>query len=270
MICWPRRPDRLAGAALGPTGFAESPYQSPSSFAGNTNLISLDDLVEAGWLRASDRPTGPISRAARQTTTRRSGTTTRCSLAYDRFVTCPDDRAACDAWCADPERWWLDDFALFAALKEFHGGRPWVDWEESEVFREKQALGAARVMHSCRIDEHRFRQWVFYTQWDRLRAYANGKGIRIVGDIPIYVAHDSSDVWVSPELFELDFNGRPHFIAGVPPDYFSSTDSAGQPAVPVGRAPHHRLPLVDQAPGGGAQAGGHRAHRSLPRLRPLL
>lgn len=209
---------------LGPTGFAESPYQSLSSFAGNTNLISLDDLVEAGWLRASDLADRPyFSRRKADYDTAIRYHDEMLSLAYDRFVTRPDDRAACDAWCADPERWWLDDFALFAALKEFHGGRPWVDWEESEVFREKQALGAARVMHSCRIDEHRFRQWVFYTQWDRLRAYANGKGIRIVGDIPIYVAHDSSDVWVSPELFELDFNGRPHFIAGVPPDYFSST-----------------------------------------------
>jgi len=209
---------------LGPTGFGESPYQSLSTFAGNTNLISLDRLVEHGWLYADELAEPPyFSRRKADYAAAIQYHDEMLSLAYDRFARSAGDRAACEAWCNDPERWWLDDFALFVALKEFHGGRPWTEWNESEIFREKQALQTARVMHSCRIAEHRFRQWVFYQQWDDLRAYANRKDIRIVGDIPIYVAHDSSDVWVNPELFDLDFYGRPNFIAGVPPDYFSAT-----------------------------------------------
>ncbi|MEW6577807.1 MAG: 4-alpha-glucanotransferase [Chloroflexota bacterium] len=209
---------------LGPTGFGESPYQGLSTFAGNTNLISLDGLVADGWLTAeelADRPHFSPRKADYAAAI--AFRDELLSLAFDRFARDRAAVAAHEAWCRDPERAWLDDFALFMALKEFHGGRPWVDWTESEVFREKQALGAARNMHATRIAEHRFRQWVFFRQWDALRAYANGKGICIVGDIPIYVAHDSADVWVNPELFDLDFYGRPNFIAGVPPDYFSVT-----------------------------------------------
>ncbi len=209
---------------LGPTGFGESPYQGLSTFAGNTNLISLDGLVADGWLTAdevADRPY--FSPRKCDYAAAIAFRDELLSLAFDRFARDRAAVAAHEAWCRDPERAWLDDFALFMALKEFHGGRPWVEWSESEIFREKQALGAARNMHSTRIAEHRFRQWLFYRQWDALRAYANGKGIRIVGDIPIYVAHDSADVWVNPELFDLDFYGRPNYIAGVPPDYFSVT-----------------------------------------------
>ncbi len=209
---------------LGPTGYGESPYQGFSTFAGNTNLISLDKLVEHDWLSAGELADHPYFSSRRADYA--AAITYHdelLSLAYDRFVQNQADFDACQAWCHDEERRWLDDFALFMSLKEFHGGRPWTDWNESEIFREKQALQAARTMHACRTAEHRFRQWVFYEQWDELRAYANSKQIRIVGDIPIYVAHDSSDVWVNPELFDLDFYGRPNFIAGVPPDYFSAT-----------------------------------------------
>ncbi|MBN1679451.1 MAG: 4-alpha-glucanotransferase [Anaerolineae bacterium] len=211
---------------LGPTGFAESPYQCFSAFAGNTNLISLDALVDHGWLFPDDLADHPyFSPRKVNYAAVIQHHDELLSLAYDRFVI-QDDPAQKDAlaaWCAHPDRWWLDDYALFISLKEFHGGRPWTDWTDSEIFREKQALEAARKMHACRMAEHRFRQWVFYVQWQQVRQYAYERGIRIVGDIPIYVAHDSSDVWVNPELFDLDFNGRPNYIAGVPPDYFSST-----------------------------------------------
>jgi 4-alpha-glucanotransferase len=209
---------------LGPTGFAESPYQCLSTFAGNTNLISLDKLVDYGWLSADELREHPyFSRRKADYAAAIQYHDEMLSLAYDRFARSDADRRACDEWCYHPDRFWLDNFALFIALKEFHGGRPWTEWTEAEIFREKQELAAARKMHACRIAEHRFRQWAFYRQWDELRAYANGKSVRIVGDIPVYVAHDSSDVWVNPELFDLDFYGRPNYIAGVPPDYFSST-----------------------------------------------
>ena len=210
---------------LGPTGFGESPYQTHSSFAGNTNLISLDLLVERGWLSPDDLADvpnfAPSFKADYERAIRYHDEL--LSLAYDRFVTDSDARAACDRWCAEDEQWWLDDFALFMALKEFHGGAPWTAWTEDEALRTSQALGASRKMHSTRIREHRFRQWVFFSQWNDLKTYANERGVRIIGDLPIYVAHDSSDVWVSPELFDLDQRGNPNFIAGVPPDYFSST-----------------------------------------------
>lgn len=209
---------------LGPTGFAESPYQCHSSFAGNTNLISLDDLEQRGWLRPDELdelPTFSPRKVSYETVITHHNEL--LSLAFDRFLMDREASAACEAWCSQPEQWWLDDFAMFMSLKEYHGGRVWVGWTEGEVFREKASIGAARGMHQSRIAEHRFRQWVFYEQWLALKAYANERNIRIVGDIPIYVAHDSSDVWTHPELFDLDHTGDPSFIAGVPPDYFSTT-----------------------------------------------
>ena len=208
---------------LGPTGFGESPYQTLSTFAGNSNLISLDRLVERGWLNAGELAQRPyFSQRKADYASAIAYHDELLSLAFDRFVRSESDRAACQAW-ADTQKHWLDDWALFIALKEFHGGQPWTCWTEAEIFREKRALQDASSMHSCRIAEHRFRQWVFFQQWNDLHTYAHERGLRIVGDLPIYVAHDSSDVWSHPELFDLDFFGKPNFIAGVPPDYFSST-----------------------------------------------
>jgi 4-alpha-glucanotransferase len=209
---------------LGPTGFAESPYQCFSAFAGNTNLISLDKLVEAGWLTPRDVASKPYFSPRR---VNYSDVIEHhdelLSLAYDRAAQDPTACAQFKSWTAHSDRWWLDDYALFMALKEYHGGQPWTQWTEGEALREKQALNAARVNHSCRMAEHRFRQWVFDRQWQALRRYAHARGVRIIGDIPIYVAHDSSDVWSHPELFDLQMDGSPTFIAGVPPDYFSAT-----------------------------------------------
>lgn len=211
---------------LGPTGFGGSPYQVYSSFAGNTALISLDALVDQGWLDESDVASHPWFSPHKVDYDRAIAYhEDLLTLAYDRFVI-QDDRAqksAFRAWAEDPRRWWLDDYALFMVLKEHYGGRPWTEWPPGEALRDPTALEEARAMHACRLDEIRWRQWVFATQWDALRSYANGKGIRIVGDIPIYVAQDSSDVWTRPDLFELDETGAPTAVAGVPPDYFSAT-----------------------------------------------
>lgn len=210
---------------LNPTGYADSPYQSLSTFAGNTNLISLDALVDDGWLTRADLADAPDFPAERVDYGPVIDYHNRLlSRAYDRFEAQADggQRQAFDLW-RERNAYWLDDFALFAALKESHALRPWTEWPVGEALRQPDALQAAGEKHARRVAEHGFRQWVFFTQWLKLKAYANGKGIRIVGDIPIFVAHDSADVWANPDLFYLDRHGSPTVIAGVPPDYFSPT-----------------------------------------------
>lgn len=210
---------------LGPTSYGDSPYQTLSTFAGNANLISLDALTGEGWLNPEDLDDVPNFPAHRvdygwiipwhdQ----------KLTLANDRFVArgTPEQKYAYKQWCAENAHW-LDDFALFVALKDAHGGRPWVEWPEGESLRDPAALDKARRTHAKRISDHRFRQWVFYRQWHTIRDYAHAKGVRLFGDIPIFVAHDSSDVWANRDQFSLDAKGNPTVIAGVPPDYFSAT-----------------------------------------------
>ncbi|HEX2906700.1 MAG TPA: 4-alpha-glucanotransferase [Phototrophicaceae bacterium] len=210
---------------LGPTSYGDSPYQSLSAFAGNPLLISLDQLIMDGWLTAADVAGlpefplyqvdyGPVITYHNQLLKR----------AYERFVAtaAPEKRQAFERWCQEQAAW-LPDFALFVALKDENGGKPWVEWPKAEALREPAALQAAQTRLAAAIGEHAFRQWLFYGQWSALRQYVNGKGIRLVGDIPIFVAHDSADVWVNRQYFTLDESGQPTFIAGVPPDYFSPT-----------------------------------------------
>ena len=224
--------DWLAGHAqslwqvlpLGPTSFGDSPYQTLSAFGGNPLLVSFERLQQDGWLAPddlADRPAlpdghvdfGPVI----------AWKTTVLDRAFVNFC----HRAGRDAWAAF-EGWgaanagWLDDLALFLALKEDHGGLPWPQWAPPLARREPAALAAARDRLAKRVDAHRFRQWLFATQWDALRAHAHGRGVTLIGDIPIFVAHDSSDVWQRPDLFQLDADGRPLAVAGVPPDYFSA------------------------------------------------
>jgi len=210
---------------LGPTSYGDSPYQSLSTFAGNPLLISFDKLVSAGWLTTADLVAlpkfpeyrvdyGPVITYHDQILTR----------AYQRFVekATAEQKESFESW-QQQNASWVEDFALFVALKDSHGGKAWVEWPEPEVLRHAGAMAEARRLHAGRIAEHCFRQWLFYTQWGELKAYANSQGIRIVGDIPIFVAHDSSDVWANQELYSLDDKGQPTVVAGVPPDYFSAT-----------------------------------------------
>src|SRR5262249_10697846 len=118
---------------------------------------------------------------------------------------------------------WLDDFSLFIALKTAPGGKGWQEWSPPLVRREPRALDEARRQHADAIGLYKFRQFLFFRQWKGVKDYANQKGIRLIGDIPIFVASDSADVWANPELFYLDANRRPTVVAGVPPDYFSAT-----------------------------------------------
>jgi len=226
--------DKLASAKqrywqvlpLCPTGYADSPYQGLSSFAGNTNLISLDDLVANDWLTAAELANHtPFDPELVDYGTVISWHETQLQLAYKRFEAEPVNgkhHLAFEAWCADNSGW-LDDFALFIALKEHYNLVPWTQWATAEAMRVPKALDAARHALGGRIAEHRFRQWLFFWQWMALKQYANDKGVRMIGDIPIFVGHDSCDVWVNRELFDLNDDGSPRFIAGVPPDSFSKT-----------------------------------------------
>jgi 4-alpha-glucanotransferase len=210
---------------LGPTSYGDSPYQCLSAFAGNPLLISLDRLVEDGWLTPDDLADvpafspflvdfGPVINYHNRI----------LGLAHERFETraTPEQRQEYSTWAAE-NAYWLDDFALFTALKNSYGGRPWVEWPQGEALRQPEALESARKRLSREIEEQCFRQWVFFRQWAALKTYVNAKGIRLVGDIPIFVAHDSADVWANRDFFTLDEAGQPVFIAGVPPDYFSPT-----------------------------------------------
>lgn len=210
---------------LGPTGYGDSPYQCFSAFAGNTLLVSLEDLVADGWLKATDlagAPAGP----ARQCDFGAAIEHKRPRLvrAFERFEreagaqAREDLRVFCEANAA-----WLDDYALFAALKARHAGRPWTDWEPALAQREPGALHAWRERCAREVRAEQFAQWQFFLQWGRLRERCRAAGIRLMGDLPIFVAHDSADVWSHPELFRLAADGRPASIAGVPPDYFSAT-----------------------------------------------
>ncbi len=210
---------------LGPPGYGDSPYQTLSAFAGNPNLVSLDTLVSEGWLTSADLKDVPAFPAEYVDFGWIIGYhDQKLTLAYQRFTAkaTASQKAAFEKWCAEHD-YWLDDFALFAAIKDSHGGRPWVEWPEGEALRQPQALDAARAANAVRIGDHRFRQWMFHRQWFALKQYANDRGIRLFGDLPIFVAHDSADVWANRDLFYLDAKGQPTVIAGVPPDYFSPT-----------------------------------------------
>lgn len=211
---------------LGPTSYGDSPYQSLSTFAGNTNLISFDKLIEMGYLTAqdvADLPDFPAHQVDYGPVIEYHNA--KLALAYRRFKAQPKPghRQAFEAW-VQSQAHWLEDFALFFALKEENGGKAWVEWaNRDEALYEKSALAKAAVRLADDVERVKFCQWLFFSQWAQLRAYANQRGIRIFGDIPIFVAHDSSDVWANKGNYYLDEDGHPQVVAGVPPDYFSPT-----------------------------------------------
>ncbi|HEY8515823.1 MAG TPA: 4-alpha-glucanotransferase [Candidatus Binatia bacterium] len=211
---------------LGPTGYGDSPYQCFSAFAGNPLLVSLEGLVADGLLSEDDLrdpPPFPEERVDYAAVIPyRMALLARAAEAFHRghagAALAPDFDAFCRA-----QTHWLDDFALFMALKEAHELRTWSAWPRPLARREPDALAAAREQHAEAIFKHKFIQFMFFRQWDEVRRYANQAGVRIIGDIPIFVAYDSADVWAHPELFFLDEEGKPTVVAGVPPDYFSAT-----------------------------------------------
>ncbi len=210
---------------LGPTGYGDSPYQCFSAFAGNPYLISLERLREAGWLEPDELEAGERLSAERVD----YGAVIPFKLemltrAERRFAERADERerremATFEAEHAD----WLDDYGLFMALKDAHGGRPWNEWAQELRDRDPDALDAAREAHAEAIRRHRTWQYWFHRQWLDVKAHANRAGIQVVGDLPIFIAYDSADAWAHRDLFYFDAGGAPTVVAGVPPDYFSAT-----------------------------------------------
>ena len=204
---------------LSPTGYGDSPYQSFSTFAGNHYLIDLDTLVEEGLLLREEVEricwgTNPIRVDYGCLYANRSKL---LRLTYQRFVPDEDYRA----FVRDNAEW-LADYGLFMALKESHHGAPWQQWSLSIMMRMPGVLETSRRELADAIDFQVFLQYLFFRQWEALRGYANDKGIRIIGDVPIYVPLDSADVWANPQLFQLDGSCRPKRVAGCPPDSFSA------------------------------------------------
>jgi 4-alpha-glucanotransferase len=202
---------------IGPTGFGDSPYQSFSTFAGNLNLVSPELLIRDGLLSREDVggrhfPADRVDYAAvepfklglvrRAWEHYHSGRAGHLKSAFEAFLHAKRD--------------WVDDYARFMALKDVHQGAPWYDWVPE--YRHRGATAPTDA-----VAAYRFGQFLFFRQWDELRKHAHEKGIRLIGDVPIFVAPDSADVWANPHLYLLDKNLRPRVVAGVPPDYFSRT-----------------------------------------------
>lgn len=216
---------------LGPTGYGDSPYQCFSAFAGNPYLISPDELFAEGLLNQADLDEMKDSFALEDSSARPKIDFGRfipkklslLQKAFANYQSAPERlRQTFEIFCAENAAW-LDDFALFMALKEAHGGQAWNGWPEALRSREQAALRAARKEFAESVQKYSFYQFLFFKQWNKIRAYANERGVRIIGDLPIFVAYDSVDVWSHPELFFLDEAGNPTVVAGVPPDSFSAT-----------------------------------------------
>ncbi len=209
---------------LGPTGYGNSPYQSLSSFAANDLLISPDDLVEEGLLQPGDCDGNAGAAASVDYTAIIPFKRRLLGIAWRNFSSGarPDLRSVFAAFC-DEQRNWLDDYALFRALKTRFEGAAYLYWPGELARREPAALEAARRELKATCDETRFAQFLLLRQGGRLKEYARSRGVRLLGDLPFYVSPDSSDVWAAPQFFRLDEHRRPLFVAGVPPDYFSAT-----------------------------------------------
>lgn len=207
---------------VGPTSYGDSPYQSFSGYAGNPYFVDLDMLVQEGLL-------------SKEEILRYQWGSDPESVDYgilyeNRFQVL---KMACDrlvkkqarpfrAFCKKQQAW-LDDYALFMAEKDAHGGKSWMEWEKPLRFREEEAIRNAKKTYADKITFYQAVQYLFFRQWEKLKTYANKKGIKIIGDVPIYVASDSADVWTEPELFMLDKNLQMTKVAGCPPDAFSAT-----------------------------------------------
>lgn len=213
---------------LGPTGYGNSPYQSPSAFAGNPLLINLDALAERGLLPGNEIADLPEQflveeqvnydavRAFKMPLLRRSCEIFRSQRTRDDALT-KEFAQFCETHTA-----WLDDYALFMAVGG-HFGTIWSEWDREIALRQANAVEQWKTELAEEVEFHKYLQYLFFDQWFKLKNYANNRGVQIIGDIPIYVSYDSADVWANSHLFKLDQDGNPTVVAGVPPDYFSAT-----------------------------------------------
>lgn len=209
---------------LGPTGFGDSPYQSLSAYAGNPLLISPEILLKEGLLeqdrvefsRASDH--GAVDYGAAIDTKK-----TTLEEAFQNHIEGRVESGDAFRDFCSANAHWLEDYALFRAVKDANGSKPWFEWDEELKLRHRPALDEARGRLADEIAKEKFIQFLFFSQWSALKSHANGLGIRIIGDIPIFVAMDSADVWCNPSQFKLEADGSPRVVAGVPPDFFSAS-----------------------------------------------
>jgi 4-alpha-glucanotransferase len=207
---------------LGPTGYGNSPYQSLSSFAGNVLLISPDWLIEDGLLSASDYEAPSFSPSLVDYNAVIRFKYRLLEKAWTNFTKArPAELQIAFEQFRDEQAHWLEDYALFRALKIRYNGAYYLEWPTDLVQRVPKALAQARHDLANRVDQVCFAQFLLFRQGERLEKYARAKGLRLIGDLPFFVSPDSSDVWANPELFLLDDQRKPRFVAGVPPDYFS-------------------------------------------------
>jgi 4-alpha-glucanotransferase len=209
---------------LGPTGYGDSPYSAFSAFAGNPLMVCLERLIEAGDLDATDL-TGvalPEGKAHFGFVHGFKGRLLQKAARRFREAATDERQSAFAEFCAR-EAYWLNDYAIFRALRQQFGEQSWNRWPAEIRHRKEAALRHWGEKLSEHIYHEKYAQFVFFEQWFALKEYANSRGVRILGDIPIFVAFDSADVWANPHLFQLDARGNPTRVAGVPPDYFSKT-----------------------------------------------
>lgn len=206
---------------LGPTGFGASPYQSYSTFAGNPSFIDLVQLIECGWLTEEECDLDWGSDKERVDYEKvETNRTPLLRLAFERsnIESCKEFHAFCEE-----NKEWLDDYALYRAVKDYFDGAVWKDWDEDIRLRKPEAMAHYKEKLAYDVRYYQFQQYLFAKQWMALKKHANEKGVKIFGDIPIYVAFDSADTWGNPELFQLDEENVPLAVAGCPPDAFSAT-----------------------------------------------
>jgi len=210
---------------LGPTGYGDSPYQCFSAFAGNPYIISPHLLAQEGLLDASVIAEHPVFTADKVDYGKVISWKLKIlDLAYKKFKTSssPGHSEALETF-REQNAHWLDNYALFMAIKDANHGKSWRNWPRAFKMREEGALREFRNQNATSIQRHIFRQFLFYRQWSKLKKYANDKHLKIIGDLPIFVAEDSADAWANPELFYFDEHLEPTVVSGVPPDYYSST-----------------------------------------------
>jgi 4-alpha-glucanotransferase len=207
-----------------PIGPGDSPYQSVSAFAGSPLMVALEPLVERGWLTAAEPPEGGFDAARVDYARVAPWRIAQLRRAAEGFFAraAADDTVAFRAWC-EAQSHWLDDYVLFMALEHAHAGAAWWHWPAAQREREPAALAQARRDLAGEVRFWQFVQWCFDVQWAALKAHANARGVAIMGDLPIFIAHHSADCWARPDLYELDADFQPTVVAGVPPDAFSAT-----------------------------------------------
>lgn len=210
---------------LNPTGYGNSPYQGLSAFAGNPLFIDLDGLIETGLLSAddiNDNPGFPVRKTDFQKVV--PWKTRKLRLAFEKFRRDggTKNRSSFGNFYQDNQNW-LNDFALFMAIREKYRLVSWSHWPDPLRLREHAALRKFEEDNRKEIEFHQFFQFIFNLQWSRLKEYANGRGVQLIGDIPIFMGFDCADVWANPRLFQLDNDRQPVAVAGVPPDFFSET-----------------------------------------------